>query len=368
MQAPPPVTISPGERTQLLHWSRGRSVSVRQSERARIVLLAAEGRNNKEIGRVLHISPVTVRRWRSRFALLGMAGISADAPRSGHKERPRSPTVALIRELTLSRRPTNGLRWTTRSLGKELGVSHTTIRRAWRNSGIEPPRYRHWRLHSDPRFLERDIDVAGIYVNPPGTVLALSVVPRSVLSRSGGFAPAPIDPAEAASSTPGGGERLAEAIGALDRVPRSAASWRLTSRELLLFLQAVNERSAPMAQIHLLTGAAEVSRDDRVLRWIDRHPRFHLVTLPSDRPISSVVRDWFEPHRATRPDTAGLPTLPTLVRLLETHMQGVTLFGRPFAWTPDGLVSHWGSAPGDTFSSSNSVPPRFSLRTLLRSE
>ncbi|MGC2288783.1 MAG: helix-turn-helix domain-containing protein, partial [Thermoplasmata archaeon] len=111
------MALSARERTELVHWTRGRSVPVRQAERARIVLLAAEGRPNNEIGSLLQLSPVTVRRWRSRFALLGMTGISGDAPRSGHKKGPRTPTVAAILERTRVARPTNGVRWTTRTLG-----------------------------------------------------------------------------------------------------------------------------------------------------------------------------------------------------------------------------------------------------------
>jgi len=357
MRAPAPVAFSQGERAQLEHWSRGRSVPVRQAERARIVLLAAEGRNNKEIGKLLHLSPVTVRRWRSRFALLGMAGISGDAPRSGHKESTGFPTVASILEWTRLARPTNGFRWTTRTLGRELGVSHTTIGRAWRSSDIHPPSYRRWRLSTDPRFLNRRIDVAGIYVNPPGTLLALSIEPRN--GPSGLPAPRPRDSDSLASETPpigagrvGSGERLAQTVGMLDEVPPSAASWRLTSRELLLFLESVNDRSPPLSEIHLLTGATSLSRDGRVLRWIDRHPRFHLVTPEADRPISTVVREWFQPPTGARRESAGLPNLPFLERLLGNYLEGVTLFGRPFAWTRGGAVSHWRSTPNDTLSRS----------------
>jgi transposase len=365
MRTPPPVALSLRERAELLHWTRGRSVPVRRAERARIVLLAAAGLGNLEIGKLLDLSPVTVRRWRSRFALLGMAGISGDAPRSGHQKG--SSTVATILERTRSGRPTNGTRWTTRTLAQEMGVSHTTIGRVWRNSGVRPPRFRRWRLSPDPRFLDRRIDVAGIYVDPPGTVLALSVEPLKGRGGQGsgppGFPTAGTRKLHTTELRLGGGsQQLAETLGALDGLPPSAASWRLTSRELLLFLESVSERSGPMSEIHLLTGGGSLSRDDRVLRWIERHPRFHLVPPDANRPISSVVRGWFEPRKSSRSEGAGLPHLPQLQRMLGSFLEGVAIFGRPFAWTRAGAVSHWRNAPTDTFLSSTHNSSHFSAR------
>jgi transposase len=366
MRAPPPVALSHRERAELLHWTRGRSVPVRQAERARIVLLAADGLRNLEIGEFLHLSPVTVRRWRARFALLGMAGISGDAPRSGHRKG--SATVAAILERTRSGRPTNGVRWTTRSLAREIGVSHTTIRRVWRNSGIQPPRQRRWRLSPDPRFLDRRIDVAGIYVDPPSTILALTVERPKKRRGLRGEAPdlpgaGTVNLRPTALHSSGGSQQLAETVGPLDGLPPSTASWRLTYRELLLFLESVNDRSGPMSEIHLLTGGGTHSRDDRVLHWIERHPRFHLFPPEAGQPISSVVRGWFEPRRTSRGETAGIPHLPQLQRWLGSYLDGVAMFGRPFAWTRAGAVSHWRAAPTETFLSSTRKSPRFSARS-----
>lgn len=368
MRAAPPVALNPRERAELLRWSRGRSVPVRQVDSARIVLLAAEGRTNKQIGKLLRLSPVTVRRWRARFALLGLAGISGDAPRSGHRSGPGAPTAAVILERTRSTRPTNGVRWTTRTLGRSLGVSHTTVGKVWRSSGVRPPRYRHWRLSPDVGFSNRRVDVAGIYVDPPGTVLALSIgPPGGSLGRSPGpplrrttgkGESLPIE-----RRAPGTSEQLVEAIGLLDGLPPSAESWRLTSRELLLFLESLDERSPRLSEIHLLTGARSLSRDDRVLRWIDRHPRFHLVPPGIDRPISTVVREWFQPPRSSRPNSAELLHLPQLERWLRSYLDGVVLLGRPFVWTQNGAVSHWRGPPTDTFSVSNADSARISTRS-----
>ncbi len=330
---------------------------MRRAERARIVLLAAEGRTSKQIARILDLSPVTVRRWRARFALFGVAGISADAPRSGHRKGAGSPSVAAILERTRSARPTNGVRWTTRTLAKELGVSHTTIAKAWRSSGVHPPRYRRWRLAPDPRPTDRTIDVAGIYVDPPRTVLALSIDLLGSLpdwnARSVGHHRTPGEPARSDRRPPGRVEQLAETVRALDALAPGGASWGLTSRELLMFLESVNERTTHVSEIHLLTDADSISQDPRILRWIDRHPHFHLVTPHADQPISSLVREWLQPPGTASRPSAGLPSLPRLERSLGTFLSGATRFGRPFAWTRSGAVSHWRGSSDDTLSGSS---------------
>jgi len=370
MRVSPPVSLSAREWAKLSGWARGRSVPVRRAERARIVLLAGEGRTNKEIGRILHLSPVTVRRWRARFALLGLAGIVEDAPRSGHRETSASPKLATILEETRSGRPTNGVRWTTRTLARFLGVSHTTIARAWRMSGVHPPQHRRWRLAPDPRTLDRSVDVAGIYVDPPASVLALSIDPHEGTAVSESSASR-----RAGSSrrrTGGAGrltsarvERLAETVGVLDALAPSTASWRLTSRELLLFLESVNDRSSRSSEIHLLIEKSSIPQDPRILRWIDRHPRFHVVSPQGDEPMSRMVLEWFGAFRSAPRPSAGLPSLPGLERSLGTFLPGATLFGRPFAWTRSGAVSHWRSSSRDTLSSSSretrdiSPSPRF---------
>jgi transposase-like protein len=52
--------------------------------RARIVLLAAEGKQDLKIARQLSIVPRTAARWRSRFLRGGIAGLEHDASRPGH--------------------------------------------------------------------------------------------------------------------------------------------------------------------------------------------------------------------------------------------------------------------------------------------
>ena len=104
------ITLTEDVRATLERWSRRRSSEARLVERARIVLLAAAGRENKDIALELGITRATVGRWRNRFAARGLAGIEKDAPRGGRPPRPRDGLVAKIIATTTQQKPDNAPR------------------------------------------------------------------------------------------------------------------------------------------------------------------------------------------------------------------------------------------------------------------
>ena len=84
------VTLTSQQRATLTKWSRGRSTPARLVVRAKIVLAAADGRENQEIAVELGCTRRTVGVWRNRFAVSGLAGIEQDAPRGGRLPRVRA--------------------------------------------------------------------------------------------------------------------------------------------------------------------------------------------------------------------------------------------------------------------------------------
>ena len=169
------VTLTDEQRRTLQRWSRGRSTPARSVMRARIVLLAAEGKMNKDIAVELATDQQTVARWRRRFAAHGLAGIEKDAPRGGRKPTKRDRVARLIVEKTTRERPPNATHWSTRTLAKALGVSHMMVQRVWQANGLKPHLTRNFKVSNDPRFAGKLIDVVGLYLNPPEHALVLCV-------------------------------------------------------------------------------------------------------------------------------------------------------------------------------------------------
>jgi transposase len=132
------ITLSSDQKTTLEQWARSRSRPARVVERARVVPLAAEGRQDKQLAAVMKITPKKVSRWRSRFLTLGLAGLERDASLPGRSPRITASFVRRVVNLTTRQRPPNATHWSTRSMARAVGISAASVRRIWHSHGLEP--------------------------------------------------------------------------------------------------------------------------------------------------------------------------------------------------------------------------------------
>jgi len=134
-------------------------------QRINTVLLAAEGRNNKEIAERVGLSFVAVSHWRTRFAEYGIEGLN-DLPRSGkpskygHAERLNLVNVAC-------KLPSLNARWTVRELAERTGISKSHLHRIMHELDLKPHQFRMWLFSNDPEFESKQADIVGLYINPP---------------------------------------------------------------------------------------------------------------------------------------------------------------------------------------------------------
>ena len=173
------VTLTAKERTALLKWSRGRSTPARLVQRANIVLAAADGKQNDEIAADLGCTRRTVGTWRNRFVNNRLEGIRKDAPRGGRKPTRRAAVAAEIVRKTTQEKPANATHWSTRSVAKAMNISDSMVRRVWRDSGLKPHLVKTFKVSNDPRFVEKLVDVVGLYLNPPEHALVMSCDEKS---------------------------------------------------------------------------------------------------------------------------------------------------------------------------------------------
>ena len=179
MRIAPVISLSQAHHDQLQVLAGGRRVQVRIAERARLVLLAAEGRQDIEIAALLGITRQKAARWRARFIRLGIPGIEKDAPRSGTKNR-ISPTVVreVVRKTTLER-PDNATHWSTPSLSRVMKISTSSVGRIWRAHGLKPHLVKTYKVSNDRNFTEKLEDIVGLYLSPPEHALVFSCDEKS---------------------------------------------------------------------------------------------------------------------------------------------------------------------------------------------
>ena len=168
------VTLSPEQTEALERMARARSLPARVVERARVVLMAADGLENKEIAGRMNMTPEKAARWRNRFLAGGVAALQKDAPRPGKPRTITERKVKRVVEMTLHNKPANATHWSTRTMARAAGISEATVRRVWHEHGLKPHLVKTFKVSNDPQFAEKLDDIIGLYVNPPEHALVLS--------------------------------------------------------------------------------------------------------------------------------------------------------------------------------------------------
>ena len=149
------------------------------ARRARMVLMLSHHESPSAVARTLHVSRMTVRLWANRFVTDGVPGVLRDASRPGRRKQLSPAKVQAIVDATLTTRTPAGTHWSSRSLAKAQDVSDGTIRKIWRQHGLQPHRVGRFKLSTDPHFVEKLRDVVGLYVNPPAKAVVFCVDEKS---------------------------------------------------------------------------------------------------------------------------------------------------------------------------------------------
>jgi transposase len=292
----PRLTLTADQRSVLETWSRSRMLPARQVQRARIVLLAAEGRANETIASELGCSKPTVLQWRGRFRAEGLDGLTESEGR-GRKHTYDQQVVDRVVSTTLSRPPKGMTHWSSRLVANEVGVSFSTVQRIWHEHRLQPHRTRTFKFSHDPLLAEKVTDVVGLYLHPPEKALVLCVDEKSqiqALDRTQPLLPL----------RPGQVERRSHdyvrhgtttLFAALD-----VATGNVTGRcyeshrhqEFLRFLKVI-ATTHRRGQIHLVLDNYQTHKHPVVRDWLEDHPRFHLHFTPTSASWMNQVETWF---------------------------------------------------------------------------
>jgi transposase len=163
LRVAPAIELTDEQETDLTRLARSKRTSIRLAQRAQIVLLAAQGLQNKDIAEQLDVGRVQVARWRERYLQSGLQGIERDLPRGAP---PVKVDVARLVKLTTQSTPEAATHWSTRKMAALLEVSPSTVMRHWQANGLEPHLVRGFKISRDPKFVEKLEDIVGLYMLP----------------------------------------------------------------------------------------------------------------------------------------------------------------------------------------------------------
>jgi transposase len=334
----PAVVLSLEERATLQSWARARSQAQRLVQRAQVILMAAEGIENQEIAARLRISRPTVQLWRQRFLALRAAGLEKDAPRPGRIPRITSSQVASLVEATLNGKPPNATHWSTRTMAKAQGVSEATVRRIWQRHNLKPHRVETFKLSRDPKFVDKLVDIVGLYLNPPDKALVLCVDEKSQIQALDRTQPGlPMKPGRCGTMTHDykrhGTTTLFAALSLLDGKVIGDCMPRHRHQEFIRFLKRIDTETRTDLELHLIVDNYGTHKHPRVRSWLKRHPRFHLHFIPTSSSWLNLVERWFRDLTQQRIRRGSFHAVKELVIAIEDYIENHNQKPQVFVWS-----------------------------------
>jgi len=340
MRVARPVVLSTEQRDILESRARARSAAGRSVERARIVLLAAAGMQDKQIAAQLTIMPEKAARWRNRFLDGGLAALEKDAPRPGRTSTITPGKIQEVIRKTTREKPSNATHWSTRSMARAAGLSEKSVRRIWRQHGLKPHLARTFKVSNDPQFAEKLEAIMGLYLNPPEHAIVLCADEKSQIQALDRTQPGlPLKKGRCGTMTHdykrNGTATLFAAMSTLDGTVISMCDDRHRHQEWLKFLRVINDVTPPDKELHLIADNYATHKHPRVQKWLARHPRFHVYFTPTSSSWLNLVERWFGEITRDRIRRGTFESVAVLVAAIEDYLRHYNEAPRRFIWTKD---------------------------------
>ena len=338
MRVAPPVVLDSEQRKTLEQWAGSRSLPMRQVQRAQIILLAADGKQDLEIAVAVNVSNQKAARWRKRFLQSGFPGLERDATRPG-----RTPTITptkiqdVVRKTT-QEKPDNATHWSTRTMAAASGISEKSVRRIWHRNGLKPHLIRTFKVSNDLQFAKKLEAIVGLYINPPEHAVVLCADEKSQIQALDRTQPGlPLKKGRCGTMTHdykrNGTATLFAGLNTLDGTVISMCDDRHRHQEWLKFLRVIDDVTPKEKQIHLIADNYATHKHPRVQKWLSRHPRFHLYFTPTSSSWLNMVERFFRDLTQNRLRRGIFRDVEELITAIGDYIDKHNDKPKPFIWT-----------------------------------
>jgi transposase len=332
-----PLTMTADERATLETYARARAGRADLAQRARAMLLLADGTSYGEITGTVGWSSATIAKWKRRFEADRLAGLWGR--HKGSKPRLRTPQMeARILNWTRKAPPSGATHWSTRSLAKHLKIPHTLVQRVWQRAGLQPHRLERYMRSNDPAFETKAADIIGLYLNPPQHAAVFCVDEKSAIQALDRLDPVlPMSPGRAECH---GFEYYRHGTlslyAALD--PRTGTvvgqtAARHTSADFVQFLTTVVATQAARREIHIILDNLATHKTKQVQAFLAAHSTVRLHFTPTYSSWLNQIELWFAKIERDVIARGIFTSKHDLARKLRRYIDRYNQDAKPFRWT-----------------------------------
>jgi hypothetical protein len=329
------LSVSDEDRATLEYWTRCSTIRAGHAERARVVLAIADGAGTSQAARLVGVSRPTVIKWRDRFLAHGLAGLD-DHARSG---RPKRIDDAQIIAATLEAPPASlaVTHWSTRLLGRQLGISDSTVARAWRAYRVQPWRSGTFKFSTDPELEGKVRDIVGLYLDPPANAIVLCLDEKSQIQALNRTQPIlPLRPGLPEKATHdykrNGTTTLFAALEVATGQVLDRCYERHGKAEFLDFLKQV-AKSYPRRKLHVVLDNYHTHKHDDINQWLAKNPRITLHFTPTSGSWLNLVEVFFGIITRQAIRRGSFDNVKELVTAIRAFIDAYNARCHPFIWT-----------------------------------
>jgi transposase len=335
---PAEIVVGAKERAELERIVADGKMPQKIVKRARIVLMSADGGGVMAIMREVGVSKTTVWRWRDYFVAAGVAGLIKGRSKPPGKKPIADDIKLKVVEKTVKQRPANATHWSVRSMAEEIGISHTSVQRIWKEHGLKPHLVGTFKVSTDPDFARKVEDITGLYLDPPEKALVLAVDEKSQIQALDRTQPGlPMKKGRAGTMTHDykrhGTTTLFAALDVATGKVIGECLPRHRAKEFLAFLKKIDLQTPARLGLHLILDNYGTHKTPAVNRWLKRHPRFKLHFTPTSCSWLNLVERLFAEITRQRIRRDTFNSVPELEAAIVDWIKHRNAHPKPFAWT-----------------------------------
>jgi len=329
--------LTEAEKQELQRWCRHQSIGQALAQRARIILLSAQGKNDIDVAKELSTTRETVGKWRRRF-IKDWCDSLLDEARPGAPRQISDEQVEHVITLTLESTPKDATHWSTRSMAKATGLSQSAVSRIWRAFVLKPHRVTTFKLSTDPFFTEKVRDIVGLYMNPPEKAVVLCVDEKSQIQALNRTQPIlQLRPGLPQRQTHDyerhGTTSLFAALNVATGKVIGHCYKHHRSIEFRQFLKTIDQNVPKEQDIHVVLDNYGTHKTAMIYEWLVKHPRFHLHFTPTSSSWLNLVERWFGLITDKAIRRGSFSSVKELENTIKNYVETNNDDPKPFIWT-----------------------------------